>query len=808
MTEPDEKFTIGDDDYAKGRASNQFTASIERSVLCDLLLNPRIAADISKIIDSGDFINLRYGNLFRLICSMAAELGPDAVTGPTIMAESMGYYAAEIRAINEKRMVKDEERFPNQNQLGQLFGQPIYGNPVADAHVMARLSAGRRWEALGMRVVQDAQSLADPTVIGQWVIQEATSIRDGHRQQLPDATLLEDLMDRPDEPFDWLLTGLLERRDRFVLTGAEGKGKALGIETPIPTPSGWTTIGEIKVGDLVFHADGSPVRVIATTEIMHDRPCYRVEFSDGAYLIADEQHQWLTETLRAREAAAKASRRGELKSRGTDQRHKRRAFPAVVTTGEIAGTLVARNGHCLNHSIEVCAPLEYPESELPIDPYLLGYWLGNGTSRRAQLTCHEDDAAHIAQSIISVGYTVGTIRPDRRTRAVSIGIIEGFGRALRENGLLQNKHIPESYLRGSVAQRVALLQGLMDSDGYVDNQKPGYHQCEFTTTRRELADGFMDLALGLGIKVTCGEGVATLNGREIGPKWRMAFTSLLPAFRLQRKLARQTSPSTRRSRLRYITKVERVPSVPVRCIQVEREDGLFVIGRECIITHNSVLLRQIGLCLAGGMSPFSSERVPPGRVLVVDCENSERQWRRNARPVVLALRQMRADPSKNLFLTCLPRIEITSTGAQSYIHRLIDETNPDLVIIGPLYRLHGRAIQTDDEAGPVLASLDTIRDRGCALMLEAHAGHTKGEDGGRDWRPRGSSAILGWPEFGFGLAPDAEDSDLAHLYRWRGDRDERGWPEHLARGGRLPWSQVIIPDEGEDHDRRTWTVEN
>jgi hypothetical protein len=86
----------------------------------------------------------------------------------------------------------------------------------------------------------------------------------------------------------------------------------------------------------------------------------------------------------------------------------------------------------------------------------------------------------------------------------------------------------------------------------------------------------------------------------------------------------------------------------------------------------------------------------------------------------------------------------------------------------------------------VLAALDTIRDRGCALMIEAHAGHAIGKGGIRDLRPRGSSSLLGWPEFGYGMR-SMGSAGYADLVQWRGPREDRNWPDRLRRGDGFRW---------------------
>jgi recombination protein RecA len=183
---------------------------------------------------------------------------------------------------------------------------------------------------------------------------------------------------------------------------------------------------------------------------------------------------------------------------------------------------------------------------------------------------------------------------------------------LRELGVLGDKHIPESYLRGSVAQRLALLQGLMDTDGTVSaagagtGRGSGAARCEFSVVSKRLASDVHELLLGLGIKVTFHEGPAVLGGRVVGTRYRLGFQTDLPVFRLPRKAARLIPLRTRRAKLRYVTAVESVPSVPVRCIQVDHPSHTYLAGRDCVPTHNTtVALHAVANAQkAGGIAAF------------------------------------------------------------------------------------------------------------------------------------------------------------------------------------------------------------
>lgn len=211
---------------------------------------------------------------------------------------------------------------------------------------------------------------------------------------------------------------------------------------------------------------------------------------------------------------------------------------------------------------------------------------------------------------------------------------------------------------------------------------------------------------------------------------------------------------------------------------LERRDRLILTGSEGL--GKSHLLRQIAILAAAGLHTWTTERIEPVKVLIVDCENSPNQVRRQSRALAAFAAHHGQSPRDRVLITNPGRIDIVRDRDLAVIHREMDALQPDLVVIGPLYRLIPRAVQTDDDAAPLLAALDTIRDRGAALLTEAHAGHALGAGGTRDMRPRGSSALLGWPEFGFGLR-DIGTKGYCDFVAWRGQRSEREWPQRLRR---------------------------
>ncbi len=413
------------------------------------------------------------------------------------------------------------------------------------------------------------------------------------REEMPDLTEVTEI--DGDDPFilhpgEFVLGQTLEWVELPDDLVARLEGKALALDTPVPTPSGWRTMGEFEDGDHVFDEAGRPIPIIDSTEPMLDRPCYEVIFSDGQRVIADASHQWVT--------VDKSGRRSGRQVR------------KVRTTEEIAKTVRVLGE--MNHHVPLAAPVQYPHRlDLPIEPYTLGAWLGDGTTTAAEITSYDEE---VLERISGDGYAVR--RTGYGTRLYRIG---GIGRTrdpqsgryarngslsseLRNLGLMDGKFIPRSYLEASVTQRQALLEGLMDTDGFVDDRAG---RCEFTSINEGIADGVVELAASLGFRPVKSEGRATLYGVDKGPKYRVKFTPDRPVFGLRRKLERQRPRESRFHRFRAIDAVRKIPSVPVRCIQVASPDGVFLATKSFIPTHNSSLGR-LGLLIhstAGYVDP-------------------------------------------------------------------------------------------------------------------------------------------------------------------------------------------------------------
>ncbi|PBC71531.1 replicative DNA helicase [Streptomyces sp. TLI_235] len=214
----------------------------------------------------------------------------------------------------------------------------------------------------------------------------------------------------------------------------------------------------------------------------------------------------------------------------------------------------------------------------------------------------------------------------------------------------------------------------------------------------------------------------------------------------------------------------------------------------------SVLQRQLAVCAAAGVMPFGGEpsAIGPQRVLVLDCENSARQSRRQYRALMnVAERQRTPVKRGQLHIDLRPEgVDLTRPDGRAWLMRRVEAVMPDLLIVGPIYRLHAGDPNSEELARKVTVVLDEARaTAGCALSLEAHSPQGNGM-GPRALRPVGSSLWLRWPEFGYGLRPvedqrTAEEDRGRRVIPWRGARDERSWPAFICQGheGGWPWRQ-------------------
>lgn len=331
--------------------------------------------------------------------------------------------------------------------------------------------------------------------------------------------------------------------------------KGLAVDTLIPTPTGWTTMQGIEEGDEVFDMNGKITKVIAVSEVKNI-PCYKITFSNGDSIVCDNEHRWVA----------------RIGSEGARQ---------VWKTTDIGDMYSAKQSGKIV-TVPVAAPLNTENKYLPIDPWLLGYWLGNGNKIHANITCHRDDSAEIVLHINSSKYQTGAIRFDSRSKAVSIGIKDGFLDDLRSIGVIGNKHVPSEYLRASAQQRLELLRGLMDSDGHIDKSRS---RAMFGSTDKVLTDAVAELAVSLG-EVVCrfatkakGYGV-TCDFYSV--TWKPTIAPVGFYRKLKNFKPRKFNP------YKGIKSIEKIPSVPTKCIAVDSSTKTYLAGKEMVPTHNTV----------------------------------------------------------------------------------------------------------------------------------------------------------------------------------------------------------------------------
>lgn len=312
----------------------------------------------------------------------------------------------------------------------------------------------------------------------------------------------------------------------------------LDVDTPILTTDGWSTMGALKVGDRVFAPDGSPTVIVGVSETV-TAPAFEVVFGTGESIVADAEHRWFVD--------------------------RKKAKPTWTTTAGLQPKY---------HRVSVAAPLQ-GGGDLPVDPYTLGLWLGDGATDAARITTGDRELLDL------VPYERG-----KTDTGLTVSFL-GLQSDLKAAGVFGNKHIPDAYFVASEADRLELLRGLMDSDGTVNSNRAGA-VASFSNTNRRLAEDVKSLIAGLGWLPRTYESRAVLDGVDHGPVWTVTF---LPSadrspFRLDRKS--EALPESRRNGTRHVVKeVVPVGDRPGRCITVAHPSEMFLAGRAMIPTGNS-----------------------------------------------------------------------------------------------------------------------------------------------------------------------------------------------------------------------------
>jgi replicative DNA helicase len=618
----------------------------EQSVLGGMLLSKDAIADVVEVVRSVDFYRPAHQVVYDTILDLYGRGEPaDPVT-----------VSAELTRSGQLMRVGGT---PYLHTL--ISSVPTAANAGYYAEIVAERAVLRRLVEAGTRIVQLGYGAASGQggEVDEVVDRAQAEIYDvTERRMSEDYVRLEQLLQGTMDEIDAIAsrggtsvgvpTGFAELDERthglhpgqmVVIAARPAVGKALALDTALPTPFDWTTMGDVRVGDQLIGADGCPTNVVAASDVLLGRPCYEVEFSDGTVVVADAQHQWRTTTRALRRVSSERGRprfyrprelveravgvatsaasepgrivttRQMLTEVGTGFRPVLHAVARerpvnvwhavehaeVVTTEEIMATLRCDSAdRQWNHAVAVTAPLKLPTADLPLPPYTLGVWLGSGHSRSAQFTSADPE---IVRNVEAEGIRVvpgaarllyGMKLPAPKPGAVLRHDHGTVQEILRSLGVLGDKHIPPAYLRASGAQRRALLAGLLDAGGHVSDSGT----VQSAVTGRRLAEDTFELVVSLGYRATMPTQPVKGRSQEPSTCYTVTFTPPDTVFRLSRKAARQRTTS-RASDQRLIVAVRPVPSVPVRCVQVDSADHLFLASRSMIPTHNSTLALDI-----------------------------------------------------------------------------------------------------------------------------------------------------------------------------------------------------------------------
>ena len=350
--------------------------------------------------------------------------------------------------------------------------------------------------------------------------------------------------------------------------GPHGLGKAQPYGLVIDTPNGKRKFGDLAAGDCVFGSDGKPTRINAVFE-RGSMEVYKVIFNDGSETLCSEDHLWTV--------------------RKFDWKTKENVNWETLSLRELVNNKLSRsngNAQTRKYAIPTAAPLEYPYQWVPVDPYTLGAWLGDGSRNSCRISGNDRE---VADRIRKAGYFV----KERQELTCLQWAVYSLPIGLRKLDVLncksREKFIPVGYLENIPEVRKEILRGLLDTDGTVTKEGT----ISFSSVSHELAYGVAWLSRSLG-------GMARIHERfnENGIWWNVSLT--LPDdkwFYIERKQIRIRPISQKRYLWRWIDYVEYEGTEPVRCISVDASDGLYV-ANDVIVTHNTALVAWVVLWFA------------------------------------------------------------------------------------------------------------------------------------------------------------------------------------------------------------------
>lgn len=531
---------------------------------------------------------------------------------------------------------------------------------------------------------------------------------------------MDEYLALPREPQPWIIKPIIPVGG---LVNMYGKPKCLAIDTPIMLSDGtWETLDGIRVGDCVIGRNGSPTRVTAVHPQYDDHECYRVSFTDGSSIIADADHQWRVVHVGGQEEVTYTT--SELLSHGVMKK---------------SGKYPKYRWH-----IPLGDAVELPDQDLPIHPYLLGVWLGDGTECNSQITSADEE---IITHIRSLGWTV-TKQPANK---YGWGVA-GFMEARRSAGII-HKNIPSSYLIGNIQQRKDLLAGLLDTDGHAAGGV-----AEFYNTNSDIADGVEALARSLGYRVSRYEKVGTLYGQIHKVCHVVKIRAHEQVFKLKRK---QDAFVINTERYQVIASIEPIESVPVKCMTVDAPDSLFRAGKALTLTHNtgkSFVAMGMAQAITNGDETWEGYDIcTHGPVAYLQVDTPREEWAKRIE-TVMELSQSNEIPFYVADMWLIPEYPMDVLNPNSkvlaWLKGEMDRVKPILVIVDTLREIHSG----DEDSSTVMRNVITGLVGACmpsedverptpAIIFVSHArkdaaGWQDGQDDMMD-QARGSSYVNG-----------------------------------------------------------------
>lgn len=334
--------------------------------------------------------------------------------------------------------------------------------------------------------------------------------------------------------------------------------KGLALDTPILTTNGFKFLEDINKSDVIFDKDGNTTNIKNISEIHHN-PCYRITFDNKETIVADHEHRWNISYYKSK---------GKFKT-------------TVLTTEELKNSFELYQKTKSTYQLPKilnAKPLNIEDNEeLPIDPYILGAWLGDGTSVAGSIT---NTNPNFWKEVTKRGYEYsndisGNNKAEMRT-------IIGLRTELNELGLLNNKHIPVQYLLSSYKQRLDLLRGFMDADGYYN---PTRKRFVMATTREFQANYLIVLLSTLGVKPTKIFAKKYCNDK-VFDGWDVCFTMKDNPFLIRNQIGIE-NPKNDKSSFRVIKEIELIKTVPTKCLEVDSISHTFLVGYGLLPTHNT-----------------------------------------------------------------------------------------------------------------------------------------------------------------------------------------------------------------------------